>query len=469
MADNKVMKPKKENRKSKDLNKDSDYKLELANSIKKNSKQVINTYAQIENSIVYLIRWLSGFIDRFLFNKKLSKFSTLILAIVFYIAINADGSSTGILASSAGTKLDAIPVQVIVNSEVYEIDGIPSSVSAAVIGDVSDIQLLKSQSSYKVTADLSGLTEGTHQVSLTPTDFSNRLTVNLNPSTVMVTIKKKTTQKFKISHEYINTNRMENIYALDGAPSLESTEVVVRASQDTIDNIAYVKALIDVSGVTQDFVTTAQIVAYDQSGQKLNVDIVPETVQASVQVTTPQKEVPINVIPIGELPDGLSIDSITLDHSTVTVYASQTILNELDEIRVEVDATKIDKNSSWTYAINVPSGVNSLSVTKINIDVKVGETVTRTIDNIPVSYRNNVNGYRLDWGTNSMYQSVVIKGTQNNVDMLTAEDIKIFLELEGIEPGMNQDIPLTVEGSSKMVTYSLASGMETMSITVVKS
>ena len=74
-----------------------------------------------------------------------------------------------------GLELENIPVQVIVNTDAYEVSGLPESVTAMIIGDASDVQLVKSQTSYKVTADLSGLTEGTHQIKLTPVDFSNRL------------------------------------------------------------------------------------------------------------------------------------------------------------------------------------------------------------------------------------------------------------------------------------------------------
>ena len=63
--DKKVSKPKKVARKSRNLNKDSDYKLELANSIAKNSKKVVTTYAHIENSVIYFFRWISGIIDKY--------------------------------------------------------------------------------------------------------------------------------------------------------------------------------------------------------------------------------------------------------------------------------------------------------------------------------------------------------------------------------------------------------------------
>ena len=254
--DKKVSKPKKVARKSRNLNKDSDYKLELANSIAKNSKKVVTTYAHIENSVIYFFRWISSVIDKFLFNAKFGKYTSLLLAIVLYIAVNSDGNSSSLLANSSGLELDNIPVQVIVNTDAYEVSGLPESVSAMIIGDASDVQLVKSQTSYKVTADLSGLTEGTHQVKLTPVDFSNRLSINLNPSDVVVTVRKKTTAKFKIGSEYVNTNKMDKIYALESAPALSTTEVIVKASQETIDQIAYVKALIDVTDVKQNFETT---------------------------------------------------------------------------------------------------------------------------------------------------------------------------------------------------------------------
>lgn len=467
-TEKKPTKVRKTTRKSRDLNKDSDYKLELANSIARNSKRVVNTYAQIENTVIYFFRWMGGIIDKFLFNQKFGKYTALLLAIVLYIAVNSDAKSANILASSGGTQLENIPVQVIVNSDAYEVSGIPDTVSAMVIGDVSDIQLVKSQTSYKVIADLSGLTEGTHQIKLTPVDFSNRLTISLNPSNVVVTIRKKTTAKFKITHEYVNLNKMDKIYALDNEPVLSTTEVLVKASQETIDQIAYVKALIDVTGVKQDFETTAQIVAYNQKGELVDVDIFPETVTASVKVTTPMKEVPIVVKPVGELPDGNAIDSISLDHTTVTVYAPNSVLAGIDEIVVELDASKITKDSNWTYTLTVPSGVNSLSTTKVNIDVKIGKMTSRTIDGIVVNAQNNKNGYKIDYDKRDEMLSVTVSGTEKNISKITAEDIYIYVDLADVVIGSNQEVPIYISGTNRLVNYALSDGRTHIIVSAVK-
>jgi YbbR domain-containing protein len=262
---------------------------------------------------------------------------------------------------------------------------------------------------------------------------------------------------------------MDKIYALETAPVLSTTEVLVKASQDTIDQIAYVKALIDVTGVKQNFETTAPIVAYNQQGQMLDVDIFPETVTASVSVTTPMKEVPIKVKPIGELPNGMAIESINLDHSTVQVYAPNSVLSTLDEIVVELDATKITKNSNWTYSLTLPSGVNSFSITKVNIDVKIAESMSRTVDGVVVRYKNNAAGYKLNLvDSRDAMLSVTVTGTEKNIKNITADDINLYIDLADITPGTNQDLPIVIGGKVGLVNYAIADGRTSLAVSVVE-
>ena len=49
---------------------DSESKLELANKIARQSRKVARTYATIEDALFRVVRWLSSWIDRILFNAK---------------------------------------------------------------------------------------------------------------------------------------------------------------------------------------------------------------------------------------------------------------------------------------------------------------------------------------------------------------------------------------------------------------
>ena len=91
-----------------------------------------------------------------------------------------------------------------------------------------------------------------------------------------------------------------------------SDTVNVRASEDTLDRVSYVKALIDVSGVNSDFETDAPLAAYNENGEKLEVDIIPETMHVKVGVTQPKKTVPIQVVAVGTMEEDLAIETCTL-------------------------------------------------------------------------------------------------------------------------------------------------------------
>ena len=61
-----------------------------------------------------------------------------------------------------------------------------------------------------------------------------------------------------------------------------------------------------------DFETKANIVAYDADGNLMKVDIIPDTLKASVKVTKPSKDVPITLNPTGVIPNDKSISWIRI-------------------------------------------------------------------------------------------------------------------------------------------------------------
>jgi len=441
---------------------ESEDKLELAARIAKQSKKVANTYESIESSFLRIIRWLSSWIDRFLFNQKYSKIVAFMLAVMLYVVVNISDNPLGTISQS-GYVINEIPITVRVNEEVYEVSGLPQAVSASIIGDVSDISMLKNSSSYKVVADLTGLGEGTHEVDLTATDFSTRLSVTINPSKAVVTIKKKVTWRFNLSYDYVNTDKIDAMYVL-GVPTLSTTEVMVKASQSTIDQVAYVKALIDVKGQSNSFMTEAKLAAYDANGNRVDVDLIPSVVSASVPISSPNKTVAIMIEPVGDIPNNMAIDQITLDHSSVTLYGLDSVLNKINDIKVPIDATTLTENSSYTAPINIPSGVNKASVTRVIMSVTLAERVSREIANVPINVYNNTNGYKFSLSEGEeVVANVIIYGTASNINSLSADDINVYLDMQTIQPG-TQEIKLSVSGANSLVTYELIEPIITLTV-----
>lgn len=436
----------------------SEKKLELAQTIAKKSQSFKKTYASVENTFIKAFRSFSTWVDFVLFNQKFAKLVALCLALVCYLVINGPDKGSSIFVSNVRqvVTLDNVSVTSNISSSVYEVTGLPETVTVNVMGDNADVQFASQQKdSYQVLADLEVFGEGTHEITLEPVNFSDNVDVTIQPSTALVTIKKKISRSFTIGYDFINTNKLDKIYSL-AEPEFSQNEVIVKASEDTIAKISFVKALIDVDGIKADFEQDAKLVAYDQEGNPVDVDILPETVTAKVSVTTPHKEVPIEIIPEGKMKDGLAIESYTLDHSSITIYAPQSVLDSVDKVSISVPVTRITKDTKITMPVMLPAGVSTGNINKVSISLKIGEETTTTIDNVAIVYKNLDNNLKYLLGDDvSATTSVTVKGAKSVLDTIKAEDITVTMDLEGYNKPMSGEVPLTVSGTNKLAYYSL--------------
>ena len=91
---------------------------------------------------------------------------------------------------------------------------------------------------------------------------------------------------------------------------------------------------------------------YDNEGNIVDVEIVPGTVDATVNITSPSKEVPIKVVPKGDLAFGKSIKSMVLSTTLVTIYGEQEAVDKINQLEVEIDELKAELESSLTLNSN---------------------------------------------------------------------------------------------------------------------
>ena len=93
---------------------------------------------------------------------------------------------------------------------------------------------------------------------------------------------KKVTKSFTIQPELlVGSNQKVTDFE---TPTLDVMTVKITASQNQLNSIRIVKALIDCTGQIQDFEANAALAAYDAKGNRVNVTLSPETVHASVKL-----------------------------------------------------------------------------------------------------------------------------------------------------------------------------------------
>ncbi|MCI2153847.1 hypothetical protein FYJ51_01585 [Erysipelotrichaceae bacterium Oil+RF-744-GAM-WT-6] len=441
----------------------SEHKTEMANQIASQSRKVASTYQHVEDGLVRIVRWFSAFLDKTLFSRKYSKLVSLILAILFYVIVNYNSQSSLYTNAMQNSRtLSSVTVTAKYNSDTFELSGLPETADITISGDASSVTAAVNSRGV-VVADLEGLTEGTHEVELTTEGFGDSVTVTVKPTNCYITLRKKTTQTFDLSYDFINTDKMDSIYSL-GTPVFEYTKVNVRASKETLNTIAFVKALIDVSGQTAEFTQDAKLIAYDSNGQPVDAGIYPSTVSVTVPVTSPNKTVPIEIEVSGDVPDGQAIASIETDQQAVTIYGPESVLSQIDKVVVTLNASTITKDSTILRPITLPTGVNSSDINQITMTVTLGEGVSRTIDGVPIKYRNNTNNYKAAPVDNVTTTSVTVFGTEENIANITADDIDVYIDMKDAVPGL-QEFPLEVEQpSGGLVKYTLNQSTLTLNV-----
>ena len=430
-------------------------KVELAKAIAEQSEKITKSYINIGSYFIKAFRWFSNWFDRLLFNQRFSKEIALLLAVLLYVSVNSVDSLTSVTSTASYSKeFQNIPLTVEVNDSVYEVTGLPSTVDVVLTGDMSDISLATADK-QTIVADLTGLTEGTHVVELQALGLSGNTKAILAPSQVTVTISKKISMEFNVGYQYINTNKMDKIYSL-GTPEFEKDTVIIRASSETINKISVINALIDVSNVTGDIVVEAPLVAYDQEGNRMNVDIVPETLKVSVDVTTPSKVVPIVVIPNGEVPNNKAISSISLSHSSVTISAPQSVLDTIDQIEIQLPVYDLKNDTNIvTMPINLPSGVRKKDPSVVSMTVTLGEKIEQEFTDIQINYRNLGNWKATILEGESPTAIIKVIGTKEMLADFDPNTIEAYIDFSELATDANGlvELPLHIIGENGFVTY----------------
>lgn len=402
-------------------------------------------------------------------NKYLSKpnfliYLSLILALIAFLLI--DNKVVNLVENEAEI-IKNIPVNIIYNEEAFVVENVPEEVDITITGRKSDIYLAKQLGDFRVELDLSKYTEpGTYKVKFTYSKSIESVNYNLDPSYVTVTIKDKVSEVHSVTYDLINDD-------LDGKLSvnkvtLDSNEVIIKGSQDVLDKIASVKALVDVTDGKYDSAGTYEIsniplVAYDKKGKIVeNVEIVPSTLSGTVELKSYKQSVPLNITTTGKLVSGRAIASLTINNAssfTVDIYGEEDDIKKITSVPVDINIDGLGKESTKTYnvTINKPNGVRYISTKNVTINVTFGDEEQKTIDIHDIGFKEGSipDGYTANIISNSA-TSVQVKGVKSNISNITESDINAYVDLSGLGEGTHE-VEVKIDNNNPLVSYVVSS------------
>lgn len=394
--------------------------------------------------------------ERWLVKKNTLIFISLVLAIVTFIAVD---NKSLVLIDSYAEVLHDQKVEAIYNTETYVVEGLPETADVTLIGRKIDMYLAKQLSKGTVSVDISNLEAGTHKVALNYESSVNSVNYNVSPSNVTIIIYPKVSSTKVATIDTINKEKLDSKLSISNV-TIDQQEIIIKGAEHTIKEVATVRALVDISKLVDPEVgvmnlENVPLIAYDNNGRTVDVEMVPSKVNATISIDSPHKEVPIKIIPTGEVQFGKAISSITSSETKVTVYGSEDSINKIEYFPIEVDVTNLSSNKIFNVALSVPQGVRDLSVKNTRVSVTLGEEKTKEVKDVMIETINLDTNYKaaaIGVGASSIKTSVIVKGTQEVLNTIDESKIKAIVDLSGYKEG-DHEVTITVTGDDVKATY----------------
>lgn len=393
-------------------------------------------------------------IEKILIKKNVIVFLSLVISIGMFFFVDSRVAS---FVESSAEVLYNQEVTSIYNEEAYIVEGIPETVDVTLIGRDSDLYLAKQLPIHEIVLDLTGLKPGTHKVALKYKQSVASIDYKLDPSTATVVIYNKESEVRNLTVDILNQDDLDPKLVIDSTV-VDRDEVIIKGAAHTLDDVATVKALVDINNIIdpnagEEVLTNIPLVAYDESGNIIDCEIVPSKVSATITISSPQKSVPIKIIPVGDVSFGKAIASIVSNKTNVTIYGEAADLDAITYVPIEVDVDGLSGNKVYNITIEKPVGVNSMSVTTAKVTVSLVDVVTKEVEGITLKFEGLGSGLSVKGATQAdTVVNVILNGAESVINSLDTTTINAYIDLTGLGVGTHE-VEVKVTGEDLTVEY----------------
>ena len=264
--------------------------------------------------------------------------------VLFFTAWSGNTQNKNNSSSASNTftqTVESVPVDIKYDSDKYFISGY-SYDAEVYLTATTQLALTTETSSdtrhFKLVADLSNLGQGTSRVPIQVKDLPAGMSAQVSPSTLTATIGKKASKTFDVVAN-ITSDKLANGYEVKKV-SLDATKVEVTSSEDIINQIDHVQAVLEGdSNLSEDYL------------RKLS------------------KSVPVKVELTGDKASNVSSISYSFNRGHVTIVGSQEAMDKIDSITVPVDISQVTKDTSKTIDLKAEGVTVQPGTVKVNLKV----------------------------------------------------------------------------------------------------
>jgi YbbR domain-containing protein len=381
------------------------------------------------------IRWLGKNISAFIL--------AFILAIAVWIS--------AVTASDPNQeRVFLIPIEPLgqePNTEI--ISDLPERMQLTIYAPRSNLEKITNQDdTLSAWIDLSGLGEGSHNLPIQyqyPSDIRPIRVISASPEQTEITIEELITTTFSIE----TTINGEPALGYQTEPPLWSdTETIISGRSSIMREVAFVDAVLDISGATETIESSVALVPRNSDGNFVQgVSLAPDRVTVLQPITLKggYRNMVVKVVTIGQVADGYRQTHITVSPPNVMLFsADPSLLDQLPGyVETEtLDITDTSDDIETVLTLNLPEGITIIGDDRVLVMVGVAAiegsvTIARDVEIIGL-----LPG--LDAQVAPTQVDVLVAGPIPDLENMTPVDVRAVVDLTGLAPGTYQ-IELDVE------------------------
>lgn len=299
-------------------------------------------------------------------------FVALLFSIILYFNANGQTMQNTLSGNESYSQTASdVSIQLLYDTDKYYIHGYENTTTVK-LASANRIQLMAEANedtrTFRVTADLAHLGEGTHEVPLKIKNLSSAVTAKLQPETITVTIEKKVTKDFEVK-AILPTETTPSGYNLTET-TVDPTKVTITTGDKTLAEIHQVVAKVNPSMITDDGVNSnVSVQALNSAGESLSIVSDPVQVNIKSDAIKPKKTVSLYGIQQGTKGEGIKNYNFKFSELEAEVTGTTEQLAQIgDSIAVPIDISGITHRTTRTIQIPVEQGM-SVSPKSVKVEI----------------------------------------------------------------------------------------------------
>lgn len=297
---------------------------------------------------------------------------------------------------------------------------------------------------FVATADLSQVPSGERvsvEINVTTTKSGAEISF-ITPEQVDVTLEQQVTRDIPVELDIRGSVARGHT---QGEPLIEPPSIRVSGPESQVSQLNFALVTIFLNSTVETLIETSSPIFYDQAGRVSSVSAL-DLSHDEVTVTVPVEESAgfadklVTVVWTGEPAPGYRLLSVTADPPSVLVEGRPAQVNLLASVTTEpIDIDGLTESFQQAAVLALPTGIS----------VDPEQTVTVNIEIEPILTTSSYNRVPEPRGLRSGYEAiiepeqvrVVLFGPLPVLDALSEDDVRVILDLFGLEPGRYSIVP----------------------------